>query len=285
MAGKELEDLKVVSLESRRQGDMATLLRKRGAEVLEAPSMRELPLADQSEAHAFATKLLNDEVDVLVLLTGVGLRMLVDAMSSVVDRGAILRKIEQCTLLCRGPKPVAVLKEYGIKPALVAREPNTWRELLEDIERSDISLQDRRVVLQEYGRSNVELVAGLKAMGALLEVIQVYAWQLPEDTKPLEQAIVTIAKREADAVLFTSARQVDHLFQVAEKLGEAEAMKKALCDDLLVLSVGPICSEALKERGLPVDLEPEHPKMGHLVKSFAERGKATLERKRGRTKV
>ena len=42
----------------------------------------------------------------------------------------------------------------------------------------------------------------------------------------------------------------------------------------------PVTSEALAEQGLHADVEPEHPKMGHLVKALVERGPAALATKR-----
>jgi hypothetical protein len=47
----------------------------------------------------------------------------------------------------------------------------------------------------------------------------------------------------------------------------------------IVASIGPVCSEALRRHGLPVDLEPEHPKMGHLVVAVAQRGPDLLKAK------
>ena len=42
-----------------------------------------------------------------------------------------LRKL---AIAARGPKPVAALREMGLTPAVVAPEPNTWRELLKALE-------------------------------------------------------------------------------------------------------------------------------------------------------
>ena len=50
---------------------------------------------------------------------------------------------------------------------------------------------------------------------------------------------------------------------------------------VVVGSIGPITSEELREHGLSVDFEPEHPKMGFLVNEAAQRGAAAVEKKRG----
>ncbi len=103
--------------------------------------------------------------------------------------------------------------------------------------------------------------------------VPVYRWALPEDREPLREAVSHLARGEADYVLFTSGRQVDHVMQTAEELGLREAVLDA-ASRTVVGSIGPVCSEALRRHKLPVDLEPEHPKMGHLIVAIAHRSAA-----------
>jgi uroporphyrinogen decarboxylase len=49
---------------------------------------------------------------------------------------------------------------------------------------------------------------------------------------------------------------------------------------MVVASVGPTTSEMLREHELPVDVEPEHPKMGPLIAAAAEHAGQILETKR-----
>jgi uroporphyrinogen-III synthase len=133
--------------------------------------------------------------------------------------------------------------------------------------------------VQEYGRPHPELVAGLQARGAQVESAAVYAWQLPEDLAPLERAIVAMCEGNADAVVFTSGQQVEHLLQVARKMGRDQGVRDALRRHVVVASIGPVTTAALSEHGIAVDLEPEHSKMGHLVKALVERGARALSDK------
>lgn len=273
-----VESLRVVSLESRRSDEMARLLERYGFAPIAAPSMREVPLEDQVEALAFGDVLLAGQCDVLVLLTGAGFRAMLDVLEKQHSRERLLEALRALPIACRGPKPVAVLKQLGLKPAIVAPEPNTTHELIGALEAIDVS--GKRVFVQEYGRPNEELRAALSSRGAVVQVVPVYAWQLPEDTAPLRRALVLLASGGADAVLFTSAQQLDHVLQIAEQEQQTAALLAALQRDVLVASIGPVTTDALRERGVGVDVEPVHPKMGHLVKELAEKAHAALLTKR-----
>jgi uroporphyrinogen-III synthase len=259
---------------------MASLITRHGGVVIEAPSMREVPLSDQREALAVGAELMRGECDVLVLLTGVGTRMLVDVLATQYARDDLMAALRQTTLVCRGPKPVAVLKEWGIKPAVVAPAPNTFRDLLAALdEHTDVKGQ--RVLVQEYGVPNTELLTALRDRGAIVKAVPVYAWALPEDLGPLRLAIAAIAGGNVEAVVITSQQQVQHLFAVARELGVEESTRKSLKTRVLVASIGPVTSEALSADGIAVDIEPEHPKMGHLVLALARNGAEKLREKRG----
>ncbi len=269
--------LRVVAFESRRATEMTALIRKLGGEPFVAPSMREIPLDEQPAALALARALAAGEIDVLVCLTGVGTRALVDAITPRVPREELVAQLARTTLVARGPKPVAALRELGLTPALVVPEPNTWRELLGAID-GGLAIAGKRVAVQEYGISNAELLAGLRARGATVMAVPVYRWALPEDLGPLHAAIARIADGALDVALFTSATQVTHLGQVASDLGKHAALAPAF-GRAVVGSIGPVCSEALRAAGIAVDLEPTHPKMGPLVAETLRAAPALLAAK------
>jgi uroporphyrinogen-III synthase len=270
--------LRTVSLESRRSDEMARLLSRHGLIPIEAPSMREVPLTDQAEAFAFGDALMQGQCDWLVLLTGVGARSLVTTLGTRWPQSEIVAALGRTQLACRGPKPVAALKEFGLKPAVLAPEPNTWRELLGALE--PIALTGKRVWVQEYGRPNHTLIGELRARGADVRSAAVYAWQLPEDVAPLRRAVQALCEGDAEAILFTSAQQLDHLLRIADETGARAGLLRALREQVLIASIGPLTTEALVEQGLRADIEPEHPKMGHLVKALAADGLEQLELKR-----
>ena len=273
--------LRVLVLESRRGRELGLIVTSYGGLPLVAPSMREVPLESNADAIAFADDLVAGEFDLVVLLTGVGARALLD----IVQRARGSRKkfvdaLAQTMVVVRGPKPLAVMRELQVPVWLTAPEPNTWRELLAalDERKSEVSLDGLNVAVQEYGASNPDLLAGLEARGARVTRVPVYQWALPEDLEPLRQAVRAIAAGELDVALFTSATQAVHLLKVADMMELRDAVRDRL-QRMVIASIGPTTSEELRQQRVAVDLEPSHPKMGFLVREAAEQAGEILRRK------
>jgi uroporphyrinogen-III synthase len=268
------DGLRVLSLESRRAAEMATLIRNQQGEPVVAPSMREVPIEENQDAFAFASVLFAGGFDMVILLTGVGTRYLHKILATEHPPEKFASALRRLKVVARGPKPMAVLREWNV-PATLVPEPNTWREILLTVE----PIPARNVAVQEYGKPNRELTAGLLAQGREVTTVPVYQWALPLDTKPLRDAARRLARREIDVALFTTSIQLPHLFQIAEDEGIAAETKAGL-ERAVIASIGPTTSEALAERGLRADLEPSHPKMGNLVLETGQHAAAILAAKR-----
>lgn len=265
----ELNGVRVISFESRRSEDMQRLIEKRGGSAVCAPTMREVPLTDPEAAISFARSAELGAFDALVMLSGGGTRQLLEFAQQGVPRAHLLDALRKMALICRGPKPVAVLREYGLSPTLVAPEPNTSDDLLAMM-LEHFPMAGKRIAVQEYGEANIDLHEALRARGASVVPILVYRWTLPDDIAPLKQAITLACTGGADAALFTSARQVVHLLEVAEGMALKSQLVQALNAQLTVISVGPVTSRALQAAGIVRYSEPAHPKMGHVVQHLAK---------------
>jgi uroporphyrinogen-III synthase len=269
------DGLRVVSFESRRATEMAELIRRQGGDPFIAPSMREKPIENNPEAFEFAERLFRGEFDLMIFLTGVGTRALDKVLASRYPAGKFAEALRNITIAARGPKPLAALREMQVPVAVTAPEPNTWRELMAALE----GRSERKIAVQEYGKSNSELLDALRASGAEVTPVRIYQWDLPEDLAPLRQAVHRIAEGQADVAMFTTSIQLPHLFQVATAERLTEPMQQGL-RRMVIASIGPTTTETLEEFGLAPDITPSHPKMGFLVKETAEQAGAILERKR-----
>jgi len=281
MTAASFNGLRVLALESRRAREIAKLIENLGGVPMVAPSLREVALESNQEALEFARNLLAGDVDMVVFTTGVGVRALVSAVESVCSREEFARRLDDVVVVARGPKPSAALRELGVRVSLTVPEPNTWRDLLVllDEKNNSFPVDGRRVAVQEYGVTNPELSAGLKERGAVLTLVNVYQWALPEDLTPLESAVDSIIRGDVHVLLVASSIQIRHLFEIAERMGKGSALHEAL-SGVVITSVGPLTSEELRSRGLSVDFECSHPKMGFLVQEAAEKASELLNQKR-----
>ena len=251
----------VLSLESRRANEMAELIRINGGKPFVAPSMVEAPIAENAEAFTFAERLAAGQFDMMIFLTGVGARILRDALATRGKDTEFLEDLRRIAVVARGPKPMAVLREWQVPVTVSVPEPNTWREVLAAID----GRPERSVAVQEYGRTNTELLDELSRQGRMVATVPVYQWKLPEDTAPLSQAITDLVAGRFSAVLFTTSTQLEHLLELARRENQESAVIEALNRTFLG-SIGPTCTETLRVHGLCPAMEPSHPKMGLLVR-------------------
>ena len=257
---------------------MSHLIEQTGAEALMAPSMQEAPLRENHEALDFAKRLLNGDINLVVFTTGLGVTTLLDVLSKVSHAEEVLFALSKITVIARGPKPLDALKQKGISRAIHVPDPATWRDVLAVMDRHG-SLQGKTVAVQEYGASNEELLNGLSERGAKVLRVPVYRWTLPDDTEPLRRALHAIIGGHADIILFTNSNQIQQVLRFAQQEGLEKEFREGL-GRTVVGSLGPVCSEYLDEYGVPVDLEPERPRMENLVEEASRRGPSLLVRKR-----
>jgi uroporphyrinogen-III synthase len=280
MSKSGFNGLTVAAFESRMADEMARLIERHGGRPLVAPALREVPLENNAEALRFGEQLLAGQVDMVILLTGVGTRALVGVLQTRCPLDTIKAALSCTCLVARGPKPIAALKELGLTPQIAVPEPNTWRDILQALD-ARRPVKGLHVAVQEYGVPNAELLAALGERGARVTRVPVYRWALPEDTGLLKQALDAILTGQVDVLLITNAAQVDHVIQVLEPDKKTDRFRQAL-QRVVTASIGPTASERLRSYGLPVDLEPSHPKMGILVKETSERAHVLLRTKRSR---
>ncbi len=293
----------VVAFESRHTPEMAALIARFGGVPRLAPALREAPLEENAAALEFGAELFAGQLHAVIFMTGVGTRRLFEVLETRYDRGKIVQALGGITVVARGPKPVKVLREFQVPITITVPEPNTWREILQELDENPpagrgplsdqgpgspsagagprgFTLQGSRVAVQEYGVPNQDFLAALQERGARVMRVPVYQWTLPQDLQPLREAIGALVEGRAQVALFTNSAQVEHLLRVAAEDGAKDRLIEAL-HKAVVASVGPTCSDTLMSHGIAVDLEPAHPKMGPLVQETARRAEEILKKKSG----
>jgi len=280
VAHASFNGLRVLSLESRRAREIEKLIRTYGGEPIVVPAMREVGLESNQQVLDFALELIAGKFEMVIFMTGVGVRAMLDIVQTRFDREEFLSALRKVHVVARGAKPNTALRDLKIPVAVISEEPSTWHELLRAIDTTyGDSLADMRVAVQEYGASNPELLSELNSRTRELTKVPVYQWALPEDLQPLRECILGILNGMVDVVLFMTAVQIIHLFQVAEQMQVAPQLLSSL-QSMVVLSIGPTTSEELAHYGIVPDFEPSRPKMGFLVNEAAQYAHRLLQKKR-----
>lgn len=267
MTNHSLEGKCIGALESRMAGRLGDLIRKRGAEVMSAPALREAPVDCLEMVGELIDGIGDGEFQVVVAQTGVGVSTLFKEATKLGREPELLTGLRKVVCIARGPKPVAALRKAGVLTPVKVRSPYTTDELLETLGEFDLS--GCGVALINYGERNEVLSETLLSACANLYELCLYEWMLPEDTRPLESLVRAVLKRELDAVAFTSQAQVKHVFKIAEQRGFGSVLS-ATMNSTVVAAVGPTCAKALTSYGVSPDVVPDPPKMGHMVADLAE---------------
>ena len=276
---QDFNGINVTSFESRRCEEMKKLISYHGGAPRVAPSMREVPNTENPYVAQFIKDILRGRVDILILMTGVGTRLLCEMAIAQTNEEKYVDALRQVTVVARGPKPVAALRKLGVEPGITVSEPNTWNDVLSTLDQMNTSIENLVVYVQEYGVSNKRFLSALERRGADVRKIPVYRWALPEDVVPLRDAVKAVSEGEEDCLLFTSSQQIPNLLEIARTEGLVADFREAI-KKTLVCSIGPTTTETLEKNGISVDYEPDSPKMGNLVREVARRSAVLLAKKR-----
>jgi uroporphyrinogen-III synthase len=262
----------IAFLEARRSDELRRLVERQGGTAYVAPALREVPVKDDAEIRSWIATLAAGRFDVVLFLTGVGCRTLLESAERNGQLPAVLAGLQGSRVVARGPKPIHVLNQQGVRIDFVPPEPNTSDELLAEFRQWDLA--GKTIGVQLYGGTTPfldRLRAGLADLGARVEEVTPYRWEGPSDEKPVHSLIDACLAGRIDALAIFSSSQIHNLFAIAEEHDQAAALRAALNQPgVLIAAVGPVSAEAVQSEGLRVDLQPEHPKMGHMVLALAD---------------
>ena len=245
--------MNVLAFESRRGAEMATLLRNLGWNPTIVPVFAETPQADPREAVQFASDLKDGRYDQVIFLTGVAVRQLAKVQLP-------LAELQKVVTIVRGPKPAAALRELGITPTIIIREPATWREILAAL----TDQPKRSTAVIEYGRSDQRLLDGLTHLNIPHHSVTVYHYDFPADRAPVQDVLARLARKEFDVVIFTASVQYMFLAAAATDDSWKQGLQHAF-----IASIGPTMTETLEADGIPVNFQPSSSKMGILIHELA----------------
>lgn len=249
-----LQGKRVAVPEARQLGVLVELLRNRGAEVLEIPLVAILDAPDPAPVVAWLEEFVRRPPDILILLTGEGLKRLLDLAGRHGSEAGFVAALGQVCKLCRGPKPERVLRTLGMQADIQAVEPTTAGVMAS---LAPVALDGKRVAVQLYGEEpNLPLVEFLRSKGADVSTVAPYVYASKEDEARVVQFIDSLCAGAVDVVTFTSQPQFKRLQEVARKHGREAELDAGLRRSLLA-AVGPLVAQQLSEAGHTVAVMPD----------------------------
>jgi uroporphyrinogen-III synthase len=253
---------RIAILETRTGVHLGELIARRGGIPLLAPALAEEPDVDPAAIRDLVEAWRATPMRLAVFQTGVGTRALFQATDSLGMTATLLELLAATRVAVRGPKPQGELGARGVRIDHRAAPPFTTADLLAAV--AGVDVDAGHVLIQRFGADNPVLREALQARGARVHEIATYRWALPRDLAPLVALLDALEAGTLDAVVFTSAVQVQNLFAVAAREGRDAnlAQRLARC---LIASIGPVCSRALRAAGVEPRLEASPPKLGPLI--------------------
>jgi uroporphyrinogen-III synthase len=250
-----LKGYRILILETREEAQFARLVAEQGAEVLQCPMFSIHDAPDPAPIEAWIRRFIDRPFDDVVLLTGEGLRRLMNVARRIgVDQGFVAA-LAKSRKFARGPKPGRALREIGLEPQQTTEKP-TSEGVIEMLSRID--LQGHRVGLQLYpDKDHTSLISAIFQRGAEIDTVLPYVYDAKAADTKIIAAIEEMAQGRVDAIALTNLGQVRRLMQAARANGCEDSLRQGLARTLIA-SVGPAVSEELTSYGLRTDVSPDN---------------------------
>ncbi|WP_237232938.1 uroporphyrinogen-III synthase [Rothia nasisuis] len=249
---------------SRRIEEQVAAFERQGARVLVAPTVRIVPVADDTELHAATDHILAHHPDILLVTTGYGLNGWFDSARARGLEEQLRQALAEATILVRGAKGRGAVRGLGFEDAGMAAQERTSALVDLALERG---VAGQHVVVQQHGSPDAAQEARLVAAGARVTAVVPHRWEAPERPELVDDLLDAVVAGEVDAVTFTAAPAVTALFESASARGVLPQVVEAFKTGTIAAAVGPVTAEPLEEAGI-APLTPERFRLGALVKEL-----------------
>ncbi|NLV79370.1 MAG: uroporphyrinogen-III synthase [Rhodococcus sp.] len=256
---------------ARRAEEFATLLERRGAQIVHVPAIRIIPLSDDAELERVTRSIVDTPPDVTIATTAIGFRGWMGAADGWGLADELAAALSTSRILARGPKVTGAIRAAELREEW-SPESESSAELLEHLLAEGV--EGKRIAVQLHGERTewepgTDLFRALREAGADVVAVPVYRWTPPDDPAGLDRLIDRIAEQSIDAVTFTSAPAVASLLMRAKDTGMLDPMLEGMRTGVVAVCVGPVTAAPLVELEVPVTM-PSRARLGSLARHIAE---------------
>ncbi|MEY8018421.1 uroporphyrinogen-III synthase [Mycobacterium servetii] len=266
-----LTGYRIAVTSANRAEELCALLRRNGAEVCSAAAIDMIALPDDDELHRNTTALIDRSPDIVVAHTGIGFRGWMAAADGWGVANQLVAALSQARIVARGPKATGALRAAGL-PEEWSPKSESSREVLKYLLESGVS--GKRIAVQLHGAAqgwdpHPGFLDELRLAGAEVVPIHVYRWKPTPVGGEFDQLLTAVARRQFDAVSFTSAPAAAAMLERSRELGIEDRLLAALRTDVHAMCVGPVTAQPLTRAGVPTS-SPERMRLGALARHIAQ---------------
>ena len=260
---------------------MAELVKSLGGVPRLAPTVEIRPPEDTGRVEEFIQEATRGELNLIIFLSVNSVGSLFQVADDAELKNNLLNALEDVTVVAIGNRTLDALRSHGIEVKITPDDQSS-QGILDGL--SEIDLKGLSIGIPRSSKADGTFKRALEGRGANVREVTAYESGLPGDVTPALSLIKSLGKGEVDAVTFTSASTGRNLFEIADAHSSDAELREGL-RGVVVASIGPATSEALREFGVRVDVVPsEHSTealIGALVKKLnRDKGERYAERTR-----
>jgi uroporphyrinogen III methyltransferase/synthase len=250
---------RIVVTRSREQaGELVEMLEERGAEAIQAPTIRIAPAEDGAALDRACEDA--SAYDWIVFTSANAVDYFMQRQLAVSD----IRELKGVRLCAIGPSTAQRLNRYGLRVDLTPDEARS--EAVIDALKGAGTVKDARFLLPRADIAREVLADQLRDAGAEVSEVVAYRTLLAGSERDADHDIYRmLLDRQIDAVTFTSASTVKNF---AKMFGEEQAAD--LLNTTVVASIGPVTAEAAQQLGITTTVMPARYTIPDLVDALVE---------------
>ncbi|MDJ0319680.1 uroporphyrinogen-III synthase [Pseudarthrobacter sp. PS3-L1] len=266
LADAPLAGFRIGVTSHRRSRDLIEALERRGAEVLHAPALTNLPAGEDAVLAADTRAIIAAKPDICVATTAYGLRRWCEAADAAGIGEELQVALGAARMFALGTSARGAVGALGLGDVVISSDETT--ATLVDMLLAE-GVRNRVIAVQLHGYTDLRQLERLRTSGATVLTVTPHRWVKPDGRNRLSTLIDAACHGNLDVLTFTSAPAVDALWSTAHEMGRYQDLVASLRASVTTAAVGPITAAPLLDAGIK-PLVPERFRMGALVRLVAE---------------
>ena len=228
------------------------LVREQGGRAIALPAIEIVPKGPEV-AEQFIDKLRKKKHYYCAFMSQQAVNILFD-----LGRDRIAPVLKSTTVIAVGPKTKQSLEERGVKVGLVLEKFSSFG--LVDL-MSGIGPVGKKIIIPRSGAANDFTTEALIRLGMDVDEILLYTVRTKAVEPIWKEFCDLLLQKKVDAVIFTSASNVNSFFEIMDKVYKDELQLDSITK---VVSIGPFTTKALRDQGIECFEAEEHTVKGAL---------------------